>query len=117
MPKLKIDTRKSDYSPIIVEISEKEFTVREMNKEAVRELNKFDEVVTSGDMIAPYTRLAWLLDLKEDDPIFDDLHPKYVNKLTNLIIRAIYSADEAEMKGLTPGEKKKKSSGAKDRKQ
>jgi len=117
MPKLTIDTRKSDYSPIIVEINGKEFTAREFDKEVCRELNKYDEIVKGGDLVVPYERLAYILNLKKDDPTLAKLSGREVNRITTWIVRAAYSADAAEMKDLTPAEKKKKSSGVKDRKQ
>jgi len=117
MPKLTIDTRKSDYSPIIVEINGKEFTAREFDKDVCRELNKYDAIVADGDLEAPYTRLAYILNLKKDDPILAKLQAREVNRITVWIVRAAYSADAAEMESLTPAEKKKKLSGVKDRKQ
>lgn len=117
MPKLTIDTRKSEYSPIIVEINGKEFTAREFDKEVCRELNKYDQMVEKGDLITPYTRLEYILGLKKDDPTLAKLKAREVNRITVWIVRASYSADAAEMEGLTPAEKKKKSSGVKDRKQ
>ena len=116
MPELKVDTSKSEYSPIIVDIDGKKFEVIEMTQEEVRELNEYDKILES-DMLAPYRRLAWLLNLKEDSPILKKMHPKRVNRITEWIVRMIYSADEAEMKDLTPSQKKKKSSGASGRKQ
>ena len=117
MPKLTIDTRKSDYSPIIVDINGKEFTAREFDKDVCRELNKYDQMVESGDLEAPYTRLEYILNLKKDNPILAKLLAREVNRITVWIVRAAYSADAAEMESLTPAEKKKKSSGAKGRKQ
>lgn len=112
MPKFVIDTRKSEYTPVIVKINDEEFEVREFDRETIRELNKYDQVVKDGDMEAPYRRLEFLLNLKENDPSVSLLKARDVNRITNWIIRAAYSPDEAEMKGLTPGEKKKKSRGA-----
>lgn len=116
MPKFTLDERKSEYSPIIVDIRGKEFTVRDFDKNVLRELNKFDQEVEK-DLLAPYRRLAFLLKLKENNKIFDGLHPREVNRMTNWIIRVAYSPDEAEMENLTPDEKKKKSNGAKEIKQ
>lgn len=117
MPKLKIDTRKSDYSPIIVEINGKEFTAREFDKDVCRELNKYDREVEAGDLVTPYTRLEYILELKKDNPILAKLKAREVNRITVWVVRAAYSADAAEMEGLTPAEKKKKLSGVRDRKQ
>lgn len=112
MPKLTINTRKSEYSPIIVEINGKEFVARDFDKKTIRELNQYDRKVKDGDMEAPYRRLAYILKLKENDPIFDRLLAREVNRITNFIVRAAYSADAAEMENLTSAEKKKKSRGA-----
>jgi len=117
MPTLKIDTRKSDYSPIIVEINGIEFTAREFDKDVCRELNKYDQMVEAGDLIVPYERLAYILKLKKDNPILAKLKAREINRIMIWIVRASYSADAAEMEDLTPAEKKKKLSGAKDRKQ
>lgn len=117
MPRLKIDTRKSEYSPIIVEINGKEFTARMFDKETIRELNKYDQLVKDGDLEAPYERLAFILDLKKNDPTLAKLLAREVNRITNWIVRAAYSPDEAEMDQLPSGEKKKKLSGAKEAKQ
>lgn len=112
MPKFKIDTSKSEYTPIVVEIDGKEFEVREFDRETTRELNQYDQLVKDGDMEVPYRRLEYLLNLKENHPSINKVKARQVNRLTNWIIRTAYSADEAEMEGLTPGQKKKKSRGA-----
>jgi hypothetical protein len=117
MPKLTIDTRKSDYSPIIVNINGTDFTVRDFDKATIRELNKYDRIVEEGDLEAPYERLAYLLKLRKDHAAISKLLAREVNRITVWIIRAAYSADAAEMENLSPAEKKKKSNGVKDRKQ
>lgn len=117
MPKFKIDTSKSEYTPVIVEINGKEFEVREFDRDVLRELNKFDQLVRDGDMETPYRRLEYLLNLKENHPSVNKLKARQVNRLTNWIIRVAYSPDEAEMEGLTPAEKKKKSPGGSKTKQ
>ena len=117
MPELTIDIRKSDYSPLFVNLSGKRFEVRKFDKEVCRELNKYDEIVKQGDLLIPYTRLEYLLKLKKDDPFLAKIHPEDINRITMDIIRAVYSADATEMEGLTAAEKKKKSSGGKGRKQ
>ncbi len=111
MPKFKIDTRKSEYTPIIVDINEKEYEVIEIGREATRELNKYDEICRTGDMEAPYRRLEWLLGLKENHPEISKLRARDVNRITDWIIRAVYGADAAEMQGMSTAEKKKKSPG------
>lgn len=116
MPELTIDIRKSDYSPLVVNIGGKKFEVRKFDKDVCRELNKYDEMI-EGDLIAPYTRLEYLLKLKKDDPFLSKIHPEDINRITMDIIRAVYSPDGTEMEGLAIAEKKKKSSGAKGHKQ
>lgn len=117
MPELTIDIRKSDYSPLVVNLGGTKFEVRKFDKEVCRELNKYDQVVAEGDLLVPYERLEYILNLKKDDPFLAKIHPEDINRITMDIIRAVYSPDGTEMKKLSPGEKKKKSLGAKDRKQ
>jgi hypothetical protein len=111
MPKFVIDTRKSEYSPIIVEINGKEYPVRVIDWDVVRELDKYDEEVKAGIQQTSYERMAFLLDLDEEKArkVFKGIGPKKMNELTLWIVRAAYLPDAEEMKDKTPDQKKKKS--------
>lgn len=93
-----VKMRPSLFKPIVIEINGTEYPVREVKRADQLEIEKFDDMIKSGDLDAQYKRLEFLLDLKKSDPNIDALTTREVSDLTDQLIKKLYSADADDMR-------------------
>jgi len=102
MPTLKIDTQKSLFKPIEVEIDGKVFEVKRLTRTVAQEIEKFSKQINDGQLDAAYLQLEMFLG--EDEAIGNlDLHQ--VNEITRFIVKNIISPEEEEKNAPKPGDK------------
>ena len=107
MPKLTINTQKSLYSPIEVEVNGKIFQVRRLTRSILQEVARLDTEVSSGKLDMAYERLEILLHAKSK--AFDSLVIEEVGEITEFIIKSVFSPEKSEKNESRPeGEKSPK---------
>ena len=104
MPKLRIDTKKSLYKPIEVEIDGKVFQVRRLTRDVLQEAERLDSEVASGKLDAAYERLEFLLQTKSK--IFNKLSVEEVGEVTRFITSSMLSPEKSEKNESRPEDEK-----------
>jgi hypothetical protein len=104
MPKLRIDTKKSLYKPIEVEIDGKVFQVRRLTRDVLQEAERLDSEVASGKLDAAYERLEFLLQTK--NKIFNKLSVEEVGEVTRFITSSMLSPEKSEKNESRPEDEK-----------
>jgi hypothetical protein len=95
MNKIVINTKKSIYKPILVEIDGKVFTVRRLPQKALEKLHEMDKLCSEGaDFKAPYDRLRYLLNTTDGKIALLEL--KEVNAITTFILRQLRNPEKAD---------------------
>lgn len=107
MKKLIIDTRKSIFKPIEIEINGKTFEVIRVTREVLKKLAEFDRRLREGDGEAPYERLEFLIG---KTPLINKLEMREVNQITTYITGLLYTPEEVQLpedekKVIGPGDK------------
>lgn len=104
MSKLVIDTKKSLYKPIEIEINGKTYLVRRITRPVIVELEALAKKAGEGDVEAAYKQLELLLGKHK---AFDDLELREVNDVIVFITDQIFKSEkvipEAEKKATRPG--------------
>ena len=100
MPKLVINTEKSLYKPIEVEIDGKVYKVRKLTRDVLQKVEGFDKDVSSGNLDAAYGRLEFLLEAKVKT--FNGLIVQEVGEITEFITKAAFSPEKSEKNESRP---------------
>ena len=100
MPKLVINTEKSLYKPIEVEIDGKVYKVRKLTRDVLQKVEGFDKNVSSGNLDAAYGRLEFLLEAKAKT--FNGLIVQEVGEITEFITKAAFSPEKSEKNESRP---------------
>lgn len=103
MPRLKIDTKKSLYDPIEVEIDGKIFPVKKINRETIQQIQKFDEETGNGNIDAAYQRLELFIG-KHD--VIAKLALEDLIEITNFIVTNLFRPKKKEKNLQRSGDKK-----------
>lgn len=112
MNRLKIDTTRSLYKPVEVEIDGKVFEVQPLTRAKLRDLSALEKRIRTGDSEAAYEQLEIMLGTKD---ILETLTLQHVNEIVTFVTSQIYqperilptdSPDEKKAKNLKgPGDK------------
>jgi len=94
LKKLVLNTTKSLYKPIEIEIDDKAYSCRKLTKDVIDKIFKFSQKAQDGDVNAPYEQahFAFNIPLK----ILYELHIKEVGDINNKIIEAIVHPTKVE---------------------
>jgi len=103
MPKLKIDSAKSLYAPIEVEIDGQTFTLGRVTQKMLQEISNLEKDIPKGNLEAAWKRLEVFFGPSE---IFSKLDLFQVEKIMSFIVRAILTPELAEKNGQRPKEGK-----------
>jgi len=102
MPRISIDTKKSLYKPIEVEIDGKILTVKRITHDIIQKIPEFDERVRNGDLLAAYDRLELFLGKHR---VIRTLDLGQVKDITQFIITNIVTQEREEKNVSIPGDK------------
>ena len=103
MPKLTIDTKKSLYEPVEIEIDGKVVKVKNIDRETLNKITALDEEISKGNLDAVYQRLELLIGKHK---FIDKLTVENLTEITMFVIRSIMSPTKAEKNLPGPGEEK-----------
>ena len=105
MPKLTIDTKKSLFDPIEIEIDGKVYTVKRVDRTMLKEIETLDQETAEGKLNAAYKRLELFLGTDIDDEVIGKLDLLELVKITNFILTNIFESGEQGKNGIKPGDK------------
>lgn len=107
MAKLIIDTKKSIYKPIIVEIDGENYSVKSVNRAMLKKMAELEETITGGNPEAAYDQLELLFGAVK---AFDKLDLREVNEIINHVTAKLYKPEKdeksPEKNESSPGDKK-----------
>ena len=103
MPRLSIDTKKSLYEPIEVEIDGKIFEVQAVDRAVFRKMNEFDEQTKQGNLEAAYQKLELLIGRHK---FIESLKLEELAKIHEFINSNLLRPPKAEKNSPGPGDKK-----------
>jgi len=86
------------FKPLVVEIGDQKFPVREINRKDQLKIDEFDDMIRNGDLDAQYKRLEFLLDLEKSNPAIDALSTREISDITEQLIKKLYSAAAGDMR-------------------
>jgi hypothetical protein len=102
MPKLTIETGKSLYKPIEIEIDGKVFQVKRLTRAIIQEIEALDSETSKGNLDAAYRRLELLLEKNE---AIDNLDLQQIGQITDFVVRNILVPEKEEKNVSEPGDK------------
>ena len=94
----------SVYDPIIVKLAGKVFTVRQMDRKNLKQLDEWDKKIANNPD-AVYQRLEFVFDVKPGT--FDDLEPRMVGEISGFVIKELYKATRKKVTEPGKSESKK----------
>jgi len=100
MPKLVINTEKSLYKPIEVEIDGKVFFVRRITRDILKKLEEYDARILSGEPVVEWLRLEFLFQTKSKT--LDKLSLEEADGTFKFIINSIFSPEKSEKNESRP---------------
>ena len=103
MPRLKIESEKSLYLPIEVEIDGQKFTLQRITRKKLREIEGLDKEIAAGNLDAAYKRLEVFFGPNE---IFSNLDLSQVGEVVRSVVRAILNPEAVEKNVSGPEEEK-----------
>lgn len=103
MPRLKIESEKSLYPPIEVEIDGQIFSLQKVTQKMLMEIGRLDGEIPKGNLEAAWKRLEVLFGPNE---AFSKLDIFQVGEIINFVVRSIVAPEAAEKNGSRPAEKK-----------
>lgn len=107
MAKLIIDTKKSVYKPIIVEIDGENYEVKSVNRAMLKKITELENKLKMGNAEAAYDQLELLFGAIK---AFDKLDLREVNEIINHVTDKLYRPEKDEK------EPEKNESGSGDKK-
>ncbi len=106
MPRLKIDTKRTLYEPIEIEIGGRVFPLKKVDRAVLRRIRELDAETQKGNLDAAYERLELLIGKHK---FIDDLALENLIEITNFVIRSIIAPTKKEKNEPGPGAKKSQS--------
>jgi hypothetical protein len=103
MPRLKIDTKKSLYEPLEIEINGKVFQAKAIDRDILKKIRELDAETGKGNLDAAYQRLELLIGKHK---FIDDLKLENLIEITEFVIRNIFRPTKLEKNSPGPGAKK-----------
>ena len=103
MPRLKIESEKSLYPPIEVEIDGQVFSLQRVTQKMLMEIGRLDEEIPKGNLEAAWKRLEVLFGPNE---LFSKLDIFQVGEIINFVVRSIVMPEAGEKNGFRPAEEK-----------
>ncbi len=103
MPRLKIDTKKSLYDPIEVEIDGKVYKVKKITRPLLKKIGEYDKAVAEGDLESAYKRLELFIGKHK---ILSELSLNELIEITNFVITNLFKPTREEKNLQRPEEKK-----------
>lgn len=104
MARLTIDTKKSLYKPIEIEVNGKVYLVKRITRPIIVELDKLAKNALDGDVEAAYKQVELLLG---KDKSLDELELREVNEIVTYITQQIFKPEKVipdeEKKATGPG--------------
>lgn len=106
MNRLKIDTTRSLYKPVEVEIDGKVFEVQALTRAKLRDLSALEKRIREGDSEAAYEQIEIMLGKQAG---FEKLTLQHVNEIVTFVTTKIYQPERI-LPTDSPDEKKAKNS-------
>jgi Holliday junction resolvasome RuvABC ATP-dependent DNA helicase subunit len=103
MAKIQINTKKSLYEPIEIEIDGKSYAVKRITRDVLKKIREYDEKVSKGDLDAAYKRLELFIGKHK---AINELGLDELNEVTNFIIHNIISPKRIEKNSQRPADEK-----------
>ena len=103
MPTLKIDTRKSLYQPVEVEIDGKKFAAKRLDRDIIQQVEALDVEAQGGKLDSAYKQLELLLG-KHKAISRLDFHQ--VGEIITFIVKSMLNPEEQEKNESGPGDVK-----------
>lgn len=104
MNRLKIDTTKSLYKPIEIEVNGKVFEAKTLTRVILRDLSKLEARIRQGEAEAAYEQLELMFGKQKE---FDQLTLQHVNEIVTYVTTQLY-APERILPTDKPNEKTEK---------
>jgi len=103
MPRLKIESEKSLYQPIEVEIDGHIFSLKKVTQKMLGEIGRLDEEIPKGNLEAAWQRLEVLFGPSK---LFAKLDIFQVGEIIRFVVRSIVAPEAEEKNGQGPGQEK-----------
>ena len=103
MPRLNIDTKKSLFEPVEVEIDGQVFTVKRIDRDTLKKIAELDEETQKGNLDAAYERLELLIGKHK---FINTLALEELIEITDFVTRNIFRPSKQEKNLPGPGEEK-----------
>lgn len=103
MPRLKVESAKSLYAPIEVEIDGHVFTLKKVTQKMLTEVGRLDEEIPRGNLEAAWKRLEVLFGPSD---VFSGLDIFQVGDIIRFVVRSIMVPEAEEKKEQGPAEEK-----------
>ena len=103
MPRLTIDTKKSLFEPVEVEINGKVFKVKKIDRETLKKITELDIETQAGNLDAAYRRLELMIGKQA---VVSSLAIEELIEITQFIIGNIFRPSKQEKNLPGPGEEK-----------
>jgi hypothetical protein len=103
MPTLKIDTKKSLYDPIKIDIDGKVYKVKKITRPMLKKIGEYDKAVVEGDLESAYKRLELFIGKHK---VLNELNLNELIEITNYIITNLFKPTSTEKNMQGPEEKK-----------
>jgi hypothetical protein len=103
MPTLKIDTKKSLYDPIKIDIDGKVYKVKKITRPMLKKIGEYDKAVVEGDLESAYKRLELFIGKHK---VLNELNLNELIEITNYIITNLFKPTSTEKNMQRPEEKK-----------
>jgi len=103
MPRLKIDTKKSLYEPVEIEINGKLFQLSPVDRALLKKVRELDLETKKGNLDAAYERLELFIGKHK---FVDNLVIENLIEITDFVVRSIVSPTKKEKNLSGPGDKK-----------